>query len=494
MPDQITDRVDQVVIHMYKMGTGDCFVLKFKSKGNVTFKMLIDCGCWNQKRSKIEPFIKALRDDVEGHVDVLVVTHEHTDHVLGFEAAEDIFTADDFKIDRIWMGWPENDAVQKIKTWKRKYGDKKKAMALAAKQLQEKVKSADFEKQFEGSRHANQILALRRRFSAVLSEFAELHVSGGTYVDGLKGMQIVKTKLAKNNVDYHKPGDVLQHIPGLPGIRIYVLGPPERWKQVKQESGDATEAYEHNDELEESDLFMRALDRTLGGHNGTAVEPFEKSYVTEDAAVVDGYKNKEAWRRIDDDWLFSAGAFALRMNELTNNLSLVLAFEFIDNNPVGKVMLFPGDAEIGSWKSWQDIKWKEKGFPDLSTEKLLNQVVFYKVAHHLSHNGTARSVGLNMMTHPDLVAMATLDYKVISDGWKTTMPNRHIIRDLLEKTKGRTMIMNENGLHFDGEDQIPLTGKIAEFREQKMSVAEKKAFEDALDNDSIFYMEYVLSL
>ena len=85
-------------------------------------------------------------------------------------------------------------------------------------------------------------------------------------------------------------------------------------------------------------------------------------------------------------------AFALRMNGLTNNLSLALAFEFMDSK---KVMLFPGDAEFGSWASWHRIKWDEKGADGKHyTEDLLNRTVFYKVAHHLSHNGQPKDLGL----------------------------------------------------------------------------------------------------
>ena len=96
----------------------------------------------------------------------------------------------------------------------------------------------------------------------------------------------------------------------------------------------------------------------------------------------------------------------------------------------------------------------------------MNRVCFYKVAHHLSHNGTAKNIGLDMMTSSDLVAMATLDYNVISSGWKSTMPNRLIVKQLLEKTHGRTMIMNTDGLFFDLENQVPLAGKIDEYRQR----------------------------
>ena len=55
-----------------------------------------------------------------------------------------------------------------------------------------------------------------------------------------------------------------------------------------------------------------------------------------------------AWRRIDQDWLYSAEQLALEMNNDTNNGSLVLAFEL---SPGGKVLLFAADAQRGSWVS-----------------------------------------------------------------------------------------------------------------------------------------------
>jgi hypothetical protein len=167
---------------------------------------------------------------------------------------------------------------------------------------------------------------------------------------------------------------------------------------------------------------------------------------------------------------------------------LVLAIEFIES---GKVLLFPGDAEIGSWISWQKIDWLSKGFA-IKTEDLLKRTVFYKVAHHLSHNGTAKANGLDMMTHPSLVAMATLDYDVISNGWKSTMPNRLIVKDLLEKTKGRVLITNEKGLFYDLEGLIPLAGKIEEHR-SKLSADERVDFDRSISRSKLV-TEYVLKV
>ena len=78
-------RIDRVAIRMYRLGTGDCFTVKFMKGRTVSFKLMIDCGCWQGDRAHIEPFVTELKRDVKDKVDALVVTHEHKDHVYGFE-------------------------------------------------------------------------------------------------------------------------------------------------------------------------------------------------------------------------------------------------------------------------------------------------------------------------------------------------------------------------------------------------------------------------
>src|SRR4029077_14994239 len=61
-----------------------------------------------------------------------------------------------------------------------------------------------------------------------------------------------------------------------------------------------------------------------------------------------GAADSEAWRRIDGDWTAAAASFALQLDSDTNNTSLALAFEL----PDGRVLLFPGDAQVGHGESW----------------------------------------------------------------------------------------------------------------------------------------------
>ena len=480
---------------MYRMGTGDCFALKFFSgrEKEATFRILIDAGSWSGKKSEIEPYITNLKKYLGEFIDVLVITHEHKDHVHAFDCCEDQFTANDFKVGEIWFGWTENDKTNKVKDWKKDYGEKKKALGLAARQLEKAINSPEYKKQLEGNKHATMTMNARKTFSNVLSGFADLHMSaaGKVYKGGLDGMEVVKTKINKKEVRYFMPGDTVSDMEGAEGIKFYVLGPPKLYEDIKKEKGVEGESYLHNDILRESGAFGAAVMNYETSLNKVSLLPFDEHFVecTDTNPNCVEY-DKHDWRKIDFDWMFSAGSFALRMNGLTNNLSLALAIELEDS---GKVLLFPGDAEYGSWASWHNIEWTEKGRDGETplTEDLLNRTVFYKVAHHLSHNGTAQRLGLNMMKSKDLVAMATLDYNIINEGWTSTMPNRAIVKELLAKTKGRLMIMNEEDLFYDFNKEVPLKEKIEEAR-SRMSKKEKEEFDKNFEPNDPLYLQYTL--
>ena len=152
-----------------------------------------------------------------------------------------------------------------------------------------------------------------------------------------------------------------------------------------------------------------------------------------------------AWRRVDTDWLAGLANLALRAGECTNNVSLVLAF---DHPGSDKMLLFPGDAQVGNWLSWHQIeKWHfrdgsvpakppEANDEQTLMENLLSRVVFYKVGHHGSHNATVTDKGLEAMTHKDLVAFLPVSIPVAQDlmGY-CPMPFYPVVRALQRKTK-----------------------------------------------------------
>jgi hypothetical protein len=485
-------KISRAVVRMYCMGTGDCFVIKFYrgAQKKQCFTMMIDCGVWSGEVKHLKKYMENLVEHVKDGVDLLVITHEHKDHVHVFEACSDLLVSPKFKVKKVWMGWPENDAVSKVKKWKTQYGEKKKSLALAAEKLESHLNDPKEQEAIKKTQQGAKMLAAKQYFASSLSNFKELHVQGvaGNYKGALEGMRLVKQKIGKDKTEYFSPGDIIDDVPGLAGVRFYVLGPPDTYEDVKTEKGKKGESYDHNDILRKSGVFSAAVLNNFGDPTAESVLPFDGDYEIQDQhATKYRYDDPaEDWRKIEYDWLFSAGSLALRMNSLTNNLSLALAIEFEDSK---RVMLFPGDAEYGSWASWHKIDWKGLKGPNNEhfTEDLLRRTVFYKVAHHMSHNGTAKQIGMDLMTHKDLCAMATLDYNVIAPGWKSTMPNRALLQQLLTATKGRLIILNEEKLFADFKEKEPMGQKIKDAR-KKMSDQEMKAFEKAYapDPDNLF--------
>lgn len=485
------DQITKVKIRMYKTGTGDCFALKFYQGDQVNFNMMIDGGTWSGTQKYLSKYVKDLKDFLGNKIDVLVVTHEHKDHVHLFDVCKNMFVNDSFEVGQIWMGWTENDKSKKVKEWKKDFGKKKLALANASKHIGELVKTDEFASQYKDNLYGDEMLAMRKKYSGVLDEFAELHFSlkDGQYLGGLAGMEVVKKDIKTNRYEYLKQGDIKTFAEKLPGVKFYVLGPPKDIGAVKKEKGKkgSGEAYDHNEDLAKSDAFSMAMNTINDTSAIIDDKPFKSIYEEHgDHPLFLTYKNPGMeWRKIDHDWLLSSGLLALRIERGLNNLSLALAIEI---GETGKVLLFPGDAEIGSWASWHTIDWPIEREEDQKhfTEELLNRTIFYKVAHHLSHNGTAKSLGADMMNHPDLMVMATLDYNIISSSWEGTMPNTGLLKDLVRKSKGRFIVMNDKDLFYDSAKQVPLGKRILE-EQNRMSSEERKAFSENYVNSKLYH-------
>jgi hypothetical protein len=179
-------------------------------------------------------------------------------------------------------------------------------------------------------------------------------------------------------------------------------------------------------------------------------------------------------RQIDSSWLIAAEELALALGDYTNNTSLALAFEFIDT---GDVLLFPGDAMIGSWNTWPKLAWTITENGTTRTVKigdLLARTVFYKASHHASHNGTLSGLaegafGLEQMTHRDLVCVVPVDRKMSKAmNWDRTLPWKPLLTRLGEVTRGRLILT-------DVEEPPPVAATLA-----ALSPAERKRFAKAV--------------
>jgi hypothetical protein len=91
---------------------------------------------------------------------------------------------------------------------------------------------------------------------------------------------------------------------------------------------------------------------------------------------------------------------------------------------------------------------------------LFPRVVFYKGSHHASYNGTltgyVEGVGLEEMTHPDLVCVVPVDRAMSKEmGWDRTLPWTPLLTRLKEKTRGRLVLTDRNEIPPDSKTIDP---------------------------------------
>jgi hypothetical protein len=467
----INGKIDHVSIRMYCLGTGDCFVLKFLEGTVSRFTMMIDCGSCQGTDKDFKPYIDDLASYVGKHLDLLVITHEHNDHVNGFAKCESVFKDPQFTIDEAWFAWTENPDDPDDRAKKLQEKRKRMRMALATAINKFKNEADKFKVAASEDYYKMKVGESNDAFLNGLHTLAEINLSGlGVTGEPLPGMKKIKAILEnkkrrdgkKTKIKYPEPGQSIA-VEVLNQFKFHILGPPFERDFIFKDGREGTDVFKKKLNFYESALAVKSFLSDDSADSREQDIPFDESYIASEtnrsviskisrqSSVVDSdslsvrasYHNlKNDWRKIETEWLSGAGTLALRLNSHINNTSLAMA---IEHAPSGKVFLLPGDAEYGSWESWHEIDvWKKKGKGGVHfVEELLNRTVFYKVGHHLSYNGTALKLGINMMPTSGLVAMATLDRKRIASRWKSTMPNKFLLEELNKRCQGNCFIMNE---------------------------------------------------
>jgi len=102
--------VPQMRVRMYRQGLGDCFLLSATDADRVAWHVLVDCGVLLGTPDAAATMHEVAADILAvtgGHLDAVVATHEHWDHISGFLQAEDVFTQ--LTIDTAWLAWTEDE-------------------------------------------------------------------------------------------------------------------------------------------------------------------------------------------------------------------------------------------------------------------------------------------------------------------------------------------------------------------------------------------------
>lgn len=446
-----------VRIRMYRHGLGDCFLLTFMPKGKDEFNLMIDCGLL-QGTAKGKEIMQKVVEDIETTLslkravngetkkwlDVVVLTHEHADHISGFSQAKEVF--DRLHFGEVWAGWMDDTHHPKYKAVRERFHKQVTGLTAALA----KMKSDEQQ-------------GLKETVGALLSDFFEddvLGVKGDT--GGRSPSWDYALKKSVNNPKFCVPGQFFT-LGDLDDVRIYILGPPEDYETFTKVNPPPDETYrKEGSSFALADSFFAATAADSDLFDTELYQPFENHLriAAETVAPTDpffqshygfGPSGKEEWRRINEDWLNAAGGLALNLDSYTNNTCLAFAIEFVRSK---KVLLFPGDAQFANWISWQKLTWEisddNGGKQQVKTEDLLKRTVFYKVGHHGSHNATLKKHGLEMMTNPNLMAMIPVDTekaksktsKTNPDGWE--MPEKNLFDRLRERTRGRILLADES--------------------------------------------------
>lgn len=485
-----------VKVRMYRTGLGDCFLLALPRSTPATasrdvFYMLVDCGVYkgtpkSNNAPRIAKIVENIRDATAGHLDLLVITHEHWDHVSAFHPSQSqqIFK-DDIELGTLWMAWTEDLSNKLAKD----LHDGRKAARTALTEAIGRMRG------LSAYSHTHDLINKVLDFfgDPVEAKSGSAAASNGSSdnhgaaVFAAKSFQTeeamtwIREKYGKGKTKFLHPGDGPLTFDGVSDARVYVLGPPEDPVLIKRSNPSASG----------SEVYTRALAAAIEASFFAALgmiptslkDPPDKEAIedaTEMSVPFDAahrvkvnkarkdpffrarYFNKKTtpeWRAIEGDWLENAGEFALQLDSATNNTSLAFALE-VGPPGEGKVLLFPGDAQVGNWQSWfgkvkigkkevgKDMLWKAGG-KSITAEDLLRRTALYKVGHHGSHNATLRAQGLELMSRPDgageLVAMLPVDEHVARDlAHYGEMPLLSLVKELAIRTRGR-IARNDEG-------------------------------------------------
>lgn len=447
---------------------GDCFLIRLV-QGGAASHILIDCGMLmgseqasDRMQEIAEDIIKTTggTDKKPGVLDLLVITHEHWDHISGFSQARDLLlNPKRLRIENLWMAWTEKDGDPQAARLRQRFGKVGTALAALAGMVDPK---SGF-----GMVGAGATVLAMQGFSGAMGAAAKSLLARDIMGD---------IKAAAVTREFLEPGEVLSTpsaTSGGPALRAYVFGPPRDEGFLfkdKPSAGPAQETY-----LDAADLGDQILRFAMGNAQPDEKDqPFAAPYgkikardlarkladntlLTQDEAWLadhycrsrSGSQSRRALfdrRKIDEDWLGAVGPLALKLDSDTNNTSLVLAFDL----PDGTSMVFAGDAQVGNWLSWHNQIYKVDATTSYTAEQILNRTRFYKVGHHGSHNATLDEKGLAMMRRDDLVAIIPTDESVGNkqgrSGWQ--MPNPRVRAALLARTGGRIL---RNDRRYDAD-------------------------------------------
>lgn len=366
-----------VSVRMYNVGFGDAFLVTVPSPER-TCRILFDCGSiaaapGRTMQDVVRRVISDATDpDGVARIDVVVATHRHRDHVSGFALP----AWRDVSVREVWMPWtedPADPAAREIRDTQSKL-----AAALDAR-LTALAGAADPDARLL----VDNALSNEAAMKALHSGF-----------EGRAQRRFLPT-VDRSQATFTTAA--------LPGVTVHVLGPARDKEVIRDMTPPRGEAY----------LRLRAA--PLDPATGRPKAPFGKRLET-DAPPPGVVFDAEERRKLREAAAFADLDAAVALDQAVNGTSLMIVLEI-----AGTHLLFPGDAQWGTWAAaMKDPTWAD----------LLRSVRFYKVGHHGSENATPVQFVEKVWRSPDRPwAMAST---IERPQWKN-LPKRELLDALIEK-------------------------------------------------------------
>lgn len=379
-----------IKVRMYNVGFGDAFLVKIPD-GAHERRILFDCGSVEASSAGgamggiVRRIIADVTDaDGVARIDVVVATHRHKDHVSGF--ADPAWNQ--VQVREVWLPWTEHPSDAEA----RRIRELQSRLALGLNQALAAapvVVGAEAQRQFDVARDVV-------GNALVLSNDAAMR----TLHSGFAGAPVRRffPEVGKVGAEPSR----LVETAALPGLKVHVLGPSRDPEVIRDMDPPKGQGY----------LRLQAAAMQAGQAAGLPVGPFAQEFLAQESAVPWALS---PWERelIDNAGGMTELAVAVALDKAVNGTSLVLLLDV-----AGTLLLFPGDAQWGTWTNiLDDAQWRE----------LLRRVAFYKIGHHGSHNATPPTFVRQLMPRGCCAMASTLTRAM----WKF-IPKKELLTDLVQ--------------------------------------------------------------
>ena len=421
-----------VTVRMYNVGFGDSFLLQFPN-GDRPYRILIDCGSHTHGYGPYTPTQVAeciiqdvSNDNGEAAIDVVVASHRHRDHIAGFASP----TWRHVKATEVWMPWTEDPGDQRARQL-RAY-QSRLAVGL------DRALADNRTRMRYGRPRQQQLAALQHLVENSLTNDQAMATLHG----GFRGNPTRRYLSCDDRPPFTPTGAPEDLI-------VHVLGPSKSLETIRDLDPPSSQSYLRFAAIGQQQETTEAP----GAPPHDAHRPFRAPFTIDarefERRVRDGepgYGHLQLKRTIkgsirqvtrDDDL-----AAAATLDRAINGTSLMLLFEFGD-----AVLLFPGDAQWGSWKQALD---------DPARRSLMERTTFYKVGHHGSHNATPKQFVHEVLADKKKLWAASISVKPIGQ-WRF-IPKAELVETLEQLTprivRSDTPPEQLDGVRVDGDRSV----------------------------------------